>query len=201
MRCQKFNHVLSLKNVVCPHRQMRGETLESLTLEELQQLEKTLEAGLDRVVNRKVNLVLMMIDPFRSSAQIMQQISTLQQKVKEMRCINIESHDLLLLMTFSPSLCFPWCTGVAAGRRKCEAKATWFFFLGGGLQAMEMPNPGKQIMAEKENVVNEDGQSSESVTNALHPGGPQECDDSSVTSLKLGYVSEVNIYAILQSEH
>ncbi|RZS21693.1 hypothetical protein BHM03_00054414 [Ensete ventricosum] len=135
------------------------------------------------------------------SAQIMQQISTLQQKVKEMRCINIKSHDLLLLMTFSPSLCFPWCTGVAAGRRKCEAKATLKVFFFGGLQAMEMPNPGKQIMAEKENVVNEDGQSSESVTNALHPGGPQECDDSSVTSLKLGYVSEVNIYAILQSQH
>lgn len=51
---------------------------------------------------------------------------------------------------------------------------------------------GKQVMADKDNVVNEDGQSSESVTNASHSGGPQECDDSSVTSLKLGYVDEVN---------
>ncbi|URE41966.1 MADS-box transcription factor [Musa troglodytarum] len=114
-------------------RQMRGEALESLTLEELQQLEKTLEAGLDRVVDRK-------------SAQIMQQISTLQQKALQLAEENMRLRQ----------------------------------------RTMEMPNLGKQIMAEKENVVNEDGQSSESVTNALHPGGPQECDDSSVTSLKLG---------------
>ncbi|KAJ8471818.1 hypothetical protein OPV22_026161 [Ensete ventricosum] len=131
------NKHISLKKQVAEAslqlRQMRGETLESLTLEELQQLEKTLEAGLDRVVNRK-------------SAQIMQQISTLQQKALQLAEENVRLRQ----------------------------------------RAMEMPNPGKQIMAEKENVVNEDGQSSESVTNALHPGGPQECDDSSVTSLKLG---------------
>ncbi|CAL9136422.1 unnamed protein product [Musa textilis] len=114
-------------------RQMRGEALESLTLEELQQLEKTLEAGLDRVVDRK-------------SAQIMQQISTLQQKALQLAEENMRLRQ----------------------------------------RTMEMPNLGKQIMAEKETAVNEDGQSSESVTNALHPGGPQECDDSSVTSLKLG---------------
>lgn len=114
-------------------RQMRGEALESLTLEELQQLEKTLETGLDRVVDRK-------------GTQIMQQISTLQQKALQLAEENVRLRQ----------------------------------------RAMEMPNLGKHIMAEKENVVNEDGQSSESVTNALHPGGPQECDDSSVTSLKLG---------------
>lgn len=33
---------------------MRGEELQELTIEELQQLEKTLEAGLSRVLERKV---------------------------------------------------------------------------------------------------------------------------------------------------
>ncbi|XP_064981682.1 MADS-box protein SVP isoform X1 [Musa acuminata AAA Group] len=57
-------------------RQMRGEALESLTLEELQQLEKTLETGLDRVVDRK-------------GTQIMQQISTLQQKALQLAEENV----------------------------------------------------------------------------------------------------------------
>ncbi|WOK94321.1 MADS-box protein SVP [Canna indica] len=48
-------------------RQMRGEALENLTVEELQKLEKTLEAGLSRVLDRK-------------SQQIMEQINSLQQK-------------------------------------------------------------------------------------------------------------------------
>ncbi|CAD5167691.1 unnamed protein product [Musa acuminata subsp. malaccensis] len=134
---QLDNKHVSLKKQVAEAslqlRQMRGEALESLTLEELQQLEKTLETGLDRVVDRK-------------GTQIMQQISTLQQKALQLAEENVRLRQ----------------------------------------RAMEMPNLGKHIMAEKENVVNEDGQSSESVTNALHPGGPQECDDSSVTSLKLG---------------
>lgn len=37
-------------------RQMRGEDLQGLTLDELQKLEKTLEAGLSRVLERKVAL-------------------------------------------------------------------------------------------------------------------------------------------------
>ncbi|CAL9182156.1 unnamed protein product [Musa hybrid cultivar] len=120
-------------------RQMRGEALEKLTVEELQQLEKTLEAGLGRVMDRK-------------GAQFTQQINSLQQKAAKLAEENVRL------------------------RRR----------------VLEMPNMGKQVMADKDNVVNEDGQSSESVTNASHSGGPQECDDSSVTSLKLGYVDEVN---------
>ncbi|CAL9047087.1 MADS-box transcription factor 22-like [Musa acuminata AAA Group] len=114
-------------------RQMRGEALEKLTVEELQQLEKTLEAGLGRVMDRK-------------GAQFTQQINSLQQKAAKLAEENVRL------------------------RRR----------------VLEMPNMGKQVMADKDNVVNEDGQSSESVTNASHSGGPQECDDSSVTSLKLG---------------
>jgi hypothetical protein len=36
------------------YRQMRGEELEGLSVEELQQLEKNLEAGLHRVLQTKV---------------------------------------------------------------------------------------------------------------------------------------------------
>lgn len=57
-----------------------------------------------------------------------------------------------------------------------------------GLQVSDIPKMEKeQAMGDRENVVNEDGQTSESVTNASsHSGGPPECDDSSDTSLKLG---------------
>ncbi|URD93165.1 MADS-box transcription factor [Musa troglodytarum] len=117
------NNYASLKKQIAEAslqlRQMRGEALEKLTVEELQQLEKTLEAGLGRVIDRK-------------AAQLA------EENVRLRRCV------------------------------------------------LEMPNMGRQVVADKDNVVNEDGQSSESVTNASHSGGPQECDDSSVTSLKLG---------------
>ncbi|KAG6474434.1 hypothetical protein ZIOFF_068369 [Zingiber officinale] len=103
-------------------RQMRGEALESLTVEELQQLEKKLEAGLNRVLDKK-------------DAHFTEQINTLQEKVSEI--------------------------------------------LGMGKE---------QVVEDRENVANEDGQTSESVTNASSHsgGGPPECDDSSDTSLKLG---------------
>ncbi|KAJ0984728.1 hypothetical protein J5N97_003084 [Dioscorea zingiberensis] len=104
-------------------RQMRGEDLQGLTIEELQQLEKTLEKGLSRVLERK-------------GAHIMEKI------------------DLL--------------------RRK-------------GVQLMEENSRLQQrAFVESEHGVFEDGQSSESVTTAAQSGEPQDYDDSSDTSLKLG---------------
>lgn len=41
---------------------MRGEALEILSVEELQQLEKNLEAGLNRVLERKVEYSVCLID-------------------------------------------------------------------------------------------------------------------------------------------
>ncbi|XP_042446031.1 MADS-box protein JOINTLESS-like [Zingiber officinale] len=116
-------------------RQMRGEALESLSVEELQQLEKKLEAGLSRVLERK-------------DANFMEQINSLQEKA-----LRLAEENLRLSQNVSG-----------------------------------MTNTGKeQAMIDRENVVNEDGQTSESVTNASsHSGGPPECDDSSDTSLKLG---------------
>ncbi|WOL19980.1 MADS-box protein SVP [Canna indica] len=115
-------------------RQMRGEALESLTVEELRQLEKKLETGLSRVLDRK-------------STNFMEQINTLQQKALRLAEENTRLRQ----------------------------------------NALTMPNTGKQAMADREYLaVNEDGQSSESITNASQSGGPPDCDDSSDTSLKLG---------------
>ncbi|XP_042441696.1 MADS-box transcription factor 22-like [Zingiber officinale] len=117
-------------------RQMRGEALESLTVEELQQLEKKLEAGLNRVLDKK-------------DAHFTEQINTLQEKT-----LRLAKENLKLRQNVSE-------------------------ILGMGKE---------QVVEDRENVANEDGQTSESVTNASSHsgGGPPECDDSSDTSLKLG---------------
>lgn len=49
-------------------------------------------------------------------------------------------------------------------------------------------NNDKQIGGDSENVVTEEGLSSESVTNVCNSGGSHDYDDSSDTSLKLGLV-------------
>jgi hypothetical protein len=46
------------------YRQMRGEELEGLNVDELQQLEKNLESGLHRVLQTKVYLLNMMLRQF-----------------------------------------------------------------------------------------------------------------------------------------
>jgi hypothetical protein len=49
------------------YRQMRGEELEGLSVEELQQLEKNLETGLHRVLQTKVWLLNMLLCQFSLS--------------------------------------------------------------------------------------------------------------------------------------
>lgn len=51
---------------------------------------------------------------------------------------------------------------------------------------VDMSVEGKQVVTNSENGLGEDGQSSESVTLPLRSGAPQDYDDSSDTSLKLG---------------
>ncbi|XP_042509540.1 MADS-box protein SVP isoform X2 [Macadamia integrifolia] len=99
-------------------RRMRGEELQGLNIEELQQLEKSLETGLRRVLERK-------------GERIMEEISALQRKMN-----------------------------MSKGRR--------------------------HFAHESENIVHEEGQSSESVTNICSSVGPPQDNDSSDTSLKLG---------------
>ncbi|KAG8059353.1 hypothetical protein GUJ93_ZPchr0002g25072 [Zizania palustris] len=116
-------------------RQMRGEDLEGLSVDELQQLEKNLEAGLHRVLQTK-------------DQQFMEQISELQRKSSQLADENMQLRN----------------------------------------QVFQISTAGKQVVADTENVITEDGQSSESVMTALHSGSSQspDNDDGSDVSLKLG---------------
>ncbi|CAN6178766.1 unnamed protein product [Urochloa humidicola] len=99
-------------------RQMRGEELEGLSVAELHEMEKKLEAGLHRVLSTK-------------GAQL-------------------EDENRLLK-----------------------------------IQVPQMPRAGTAVAADAENVLIEDGQSSESVMTALHSGSSHDNDDGSDISLKL----------------
>ena len=115
-------------------RQMRGEDLQGLNVEQLQQLERSLEIGLGRVIQNKGD-------------KIMMEINDLQTKGKQL----MEENERL------------------------------------NRHVAGMSN-GKMIEGfESENVVIEEGQSSESVTNIYNSTGPpQDYDETSDTSLKLG---------------
>ncbi|CAO1947657.1 unnamed protein product [Urochloa humidicola] len=113
-------------------RQMRGEELEGLSVAELHEMEKKLEAGLHRVLSTKDQL-------------FMQQISELQRKGAQ-----LEDENRLLK-----------------------------------IQVPQMPRAGTAAAADAENVLIEDGQSSESVMTALHSGSSHDNDDGSDISLKL----------------
>ncbi|KAF0933112.1 hypothetical protein E2562_013847 [Oryza meyeriana var. granulata] len=115
-------------------RQMRGEELEGLSIDELQQLEKNLEAGLHRVMLTK-------------DQQFMAQISELQRKSSQLAEENMQLRS-----------------------------------------QVSQISPAEKQVADTENFVTEEGQSSESVMTALHSGSSQsqDNDDGSDVSLKLG---------------
>ncbi|XP_047961778.1 MADS-box protein SVP-like [Salvia hispanica] len=117
-------------------RRMRGEDLHGLTIQELQQLEKSLELGLSRVIDKK-------------GEKIMNEISQLQEKGMQL----LEENKRLQL------------------------------------QVIDLTNNGARraaITAESDTIMYEEGQSSESFTNAGNSFGPPQDYDSSDTSLKLG---------------
>lgn len=115
-------------------RQMRGEELQGLSAEELQLLEKSLESGLNLVMEKK-------------GEKIMNEIWVLQQKGNEL----MEENERL--------------------RQQVQEVCKGRLYVG----------------ADYENVVYEEGQSSESDTDGCSSGSPpQDYDDSSDTSLKLG---------------
>ncbi|XP_066381063.1 MADS-box transcription factor 55-like isoform X1 [Miscanthus floridulus] len=114
-------------------RQMRGEDLEGLSVEELHQMERKLEAGLHRVLSTKDQLFT-------------QQISELQQKGTQLEDENRRLKEQM------PQVLTAGTMVVAAGA---------------------------------ENILTEDGQSSESVMTALHSGSSLDNDDGSDISLKL----------------
>lgn len=116
-------------------RRMRGEELQGLSIEELQHLERSLEAGLSRVIDKK-------------GEKIMKEINQLQEKGMQL----MEENERLRQ------------------------------------QVLDISNSGRKMgTADVENIVYEEGQSSESVTNAnCSSAGPPQDYDSSDTSLKLG---------------
>nr|GMD00667.1 MADS-box protein JOINTLESS [Ipomoea batatas] len=118
-------------------RQMRGEDLQGMSIEELQQLERSLETGLSRVIEKK-------------GEKIMKEINELQQKGMNL----MEEKERLTQ------------------------------------QVMAISN-GQRVTAviNSDNMLNEEGLSSESITNVCNSTSPpQDYDDSSDTSLKLGLV-------------
>ncbi|XP_078165605.1 MADS-box transcription factor 22-like isoform X2 [Carex rostrata] len=63
-------------------RQMRGEELDGLTVEDLQRLEKNLESGLSRVLDRKGNVLMDQINDLRrKGAELMEENTKLRDKI------------------------------------------------------------------------------------------------------------------------
>ncbi|EEF28702.1 hypothetical protein RCOM_1055080 [Ricinus communis] len=61
---------------------MRGEELQGLNIEELQQLEKSLEAGLGRVIEKKGEKIMKEISELqRKGMQLMEENERLRQQV------------------------------------------------------------------------------------------------------------------------
>ncbi|KAL0461425.1 UNVERIFIED_CONTAM: MADS-box protein JOINTLESS [Sesamum latifolium] len=114
-------------------RRMRGEELQGLSIEELQQLESSLEAGLSRVIEKK-------------GEKIMKEINQLQEKGKQLMEENARLRQRVV--------------DISNGRKN-------------------------NATADSENIVCDEGQSSESV-NACNSIGPPQDYESSDTSLKLG---------------
>ncbi|XVE60595.1 hypothetical protein DITRI_Ditri05aG0141100 [Diplodiscus trichospermus] len=115
-------------------RQMRGEDLQGLNIDELQQLETMLESGLTHVLATK-------------SERIMNEISSLEQKGAQLLEENKQLKQKMVLLY--------------KGKRP--------------------------VLADSDVAVQEEGMSSESVTNVCScSSGPPLEDDSSDTSLKLG---------------
>ncbi|XP_068643090.1 MADS-box protein JOINTLESS-like [Aristolochia californica] len=66
-------------------RQLRGEDLQGSTIEELQQLEKTLEAGLSRVLERKGEKIMKEIDDLQMrGVHLMEENVRLRQRIMKM---------------------------------------------------------------------------------------------------------------------
>ncbi|CAM8904957.1 unnamed protein product [Rhodiola kirilowii] len=120
-------------------RRLRGEDLQGLNIEELRQLEKSLESGLNRVLEHKGKKIMNEINHLQAKeVRLMEENARLQQKVAEMSNTGEIKHN-----------------GVSIS----------------------------------ETTAYEDGHSAESITigsNISNNGPPQESDDSSDTSLKLG---------------
>ncbi|XP_022772274.1 MADS-box protein SVP-like [Durio zibethinus] len=137
LQLENSNHVGLSKEIADKSlqlRQMRGEDLQGLNIDQLQQLEKMLESGLTRILETK-------------GERIMNEISSLEKRGAQL----LEENKQLKMKLVS----------------LCKGK--------------------RPVLAYSDVGVQEEGMSSESVTNVCSfSSGPPVEDDSSDTSLKLG---------------
>nr|CAB3501796.1 unnamed protein product [Digitaria exilis] len=138
-------------------RQMRGEELQRLSIQQLQELEKTLESGLGSVLKTK-------------SQKILDEINCLERKAS----------------TTLQNSCFGF---LPSDNFTCVVKQRMQLIEENSRlkeQVTRMARIERQLGADSE-VVYDEGQSSESVTNASYPRPPADTDDGgSDTSLRLG---------------
>ncbi|XP_022768443.1 MADS-box protein SVP-like [Durio zibethinus] len=137
LQLENSNHIRLSKEIADKThqlRQMRGEDLQGLNIDELQQLEKMLESGLTRVLETKGERIINEISSLeKKGAQLLEENKQLKQKMVTL----------------------------------CKGK--------------------RPVLADLDVAVQEEGMSSESVTNVCScSSGPPLEDDSSDTSLKLG---------------
>lgn len=59
IQCDFLQKSLIHAEMCCIFRQMRGEDLQGMSIEELQQLERSLETGLSRVIEKKVQTLIL----------------------------------------------------------------------------------------------------------------------------------------------
>ncbi|XP_019262558.1 PREDICTED: MADS-box protein JOINTLESS-like isoform X1 [Nicotiana attenuata] len=85
-------------------RQMRGEELQGLSIEELQQLEKSLEAGLSRVIEKKGDKIMKEINQLQEKGiQLMEENERLKQQVREIS-INSSEHPAIVVAVESENI-------------------------------------------------------------------------------------------------
>ncbi|KAF8377377.1 hypothetical protein HHK36_030754 [Tetracentron sinense] len=163
-------------------RNMKGEELQGLDIEELQKLEKSLEAGLSRVVETKVFIHFLSANSshelgFMHSVtygnfygfqgeRIVEEITSLQRKVAML------IDGLEMIDNFK--------TSFVLGDQLVEENEQM------RQQMVEMSKRQKDVVADSENMVYEEGMSSDSVTNVCSFVSAPRDDDSSDTFLRLG---------------
>ncbi|KAB5568764.1 hypothetical protein DKX38_002557 [Salix brachista] len=142
-------------------RRMRGEDLQGLNIEELQQMEKMLEVGLSRVLETK-------------GERVMNEISTLERKVRMLQISWISKVNGINSLISSS---IPIMQGVQLLEENKQLK-----------QKIAAISKGKEpALVDLDTAVQEEGMSSESTANVCScSSGPPVEDDSSDTSLKLG---------------
>ncbi|KAL5982387.1 hypothetical protein ACLOJK_016458 [Asimina triloba] len=182
-------------------RQMRGEDIQTLTLEELQKLEKTLEAGLSHVLEQKFcnfqagPLISLSAPPNASLTPCGWSCIQASRMVMHPSLLHDRStlfHEHAVVEVFVDCLhAYKKYSEMEVPENRyigaCSSFVVVYFCIWIFAQIEEMSKSEKQMM-DSEVVVNEDGQSSDTITNGSNSGGPPDYDDSSDTSLKLGSV-------------